>query len=101
MYWRLGDLTLSHEWHKVICRFVGAPGAVPEPGHAEAKWEVQSAAELMLPSRISLSRLEAGKGKEPLDASDPFADESLSPAGGSWVAIQSSKKLVAGKYEAQ
>lgn len=100
MYWRLGDLSLSQDWHKVICRFVGAPGAVPEPGHAEARWEVQSAAEHLLPSRIGFSRLEAGKGKEVLDAADPFADESV-PAGGNWVAIESSKKLVAGKYETQ
>jgi F-BAR domain only protein len=101
VYWRLGDLTLSNEWHKVICRFIGAPGAVPEPGHIEAKWEVQSAADHLLPSRINLSRLEAGKGKEVQDEVDPFADDSVSPAGGTWVAVDSSRKLVAGKYEAQ
>jgi hypothetical protein len=101
VYWRLGDITLSPEWHKVICRFVGAPGAVPEPGHVEAKWEVQSAAEQLLPSRIGLSRLEVAKGKESQEDVDPFADDSISPAGGNWVAIDTSKKLVAGKYEAQ
>lgn len=101
VYWRLGDLALSHEWHKVICRFVGASGAVPEPGRIEAKWEVQSAAEHLLPSRINLSRLEAGKGKENQESVDPFADDSLSHAAGNWVAVESSKKLVAGKYEAQ
>jgi hypothetical protein len=101
VYWRLGDLALSHEWHKVICRFVGAPGAVPEPGHIEAKWEVQSAAEHLLPSKINLSRLEAGRGKENQETVDPFADDSVSPAVGNWVAVESSKKLVAGKYEAQ
>jgi F-BAR domain only protein len=100
VYWRLGDLSVSHEWHKVICRFVGAPGAVPEPGRIEAKWEVQSASERLLPSGLSLSRLEAGKGKEKEDTVDPFADDSLSSAG-HWISIETSKKLVAGKYEAQ
>jgi F-BAR domain only protein len=29
VYWRLGDVALTQEPHKVICRFVGAEGAVP------------------------------------------------------------------------
>jgi hypothetical protein len=99
VYWRLGELTLNQEWHKVICRFVGAESAVPEPSHIEAKWEVQSSLGHPLPSGISLSRLEAGKGKDKEEI-DPFADDSVSPAG-NWVEIETSKKLVGGKYEAK
>jgi hypothetical protein len=100
VYWRLGDLSVSNEWHKVICRFAGSPGAVPEPGPVEAKWEVQSSADHLLPSRIGISRLEPSKGKEKEEGADPFADESVTTAG-TWVDVDSSKKVVAGKYEAQ
>jgi hypothetical protein len=105
VYWRLGDVTLTHEWHKVICRFTGIEGACPESGHIEARWEIHGSAEKPLGSGISLSRLEASKGKEK-EEDDPFADESIvspttaSPAG-NWVEIETSKKFVSGKYEAR
>jgi hypothetical protein len=106
VYWRLGDVSLTNEWHKVICRFVGAEGAVPEAGHIDAKWELQGSASLSLGSGISLSRLEVGKGKEKEESDDPFADESVAspttvtPAG-NWVEVETSKKLVGGTYEAR
>lgn len=97
IYWRLGDVTLTSEAHKIICRLVGTEGMMPEPGPIDAKWEIQGSA-----AGISLSRLEGGKGTEK-EESDPFADEtvaSVSPAG-NWVEIDTSRKLVSGKYEAR
>jgi len=106
VYWRLGEVTLTHEWHNVICRFTGAEGAVPEPGHIEARWEVQGSAGQSFGSGITLSRLEPSKGKEKEESVDPFADELIfSPAPffptSNWVEIETSKKLVSGKYEAR
>lgn len=99
VYWRLGDVTLSHEPHKVICRLVGSEGAMPEPGHIEARWEVHG--DLEGGSGISISRLEPGKGKEKVD--DPFADESAAPPSpvGTWRDVTLSRKAVSGKYEAR
>jgi hypothetical protein len=74
VFWRLGDMSLTNEWNKVICRFVGAEGAVPESGHIEAKWELQGGASLLLGSGISLSRLEAGKGKEKEESDDCWGE---------------------------
>jgi hypothetical protein len=105
VYWRLGDVNLTHEWHKVICRFQGSEGACPEPGHIEARWEIHGSTGKPLGNGVSLSRLEPSKGKE-RENDDPFADESIaspttvSPAG-NWVEIETSKKFVSGKYEAR
>ena len=104
-YWRIGDVTLTNEWHKVICRFLGSEGACPEPGHIEARWEIHGSASKSLGSGISLSRLEPSKGKEK-EEDDPFADESVaSPttvsSAGDWVEITTNKKSVSGKYEAR
>ncbi|KAF4636571.1 hypothetical protein G7Y89_g1512 [Cudoniella acicularis] len=108
VYWRLGDVTLTNEPHKVICRFVGAENAVPTPGHIEARWEVQGSAGQSVGSGITLSRLEPSKGKEreELSVDDPFADESIAsplPPGsprGNWVDVETNRKFVSGKYEA-
>lgn len=108
MYWRLGDISLGPETHKVICRFVGAEGAVPEPGHVDARWEIQARGPV--PSQgsgISISRLEVSKGKEKEEeSSDPFADDSISnfmaaPGIEKWTEIETSRKFVSGKYEAR
>jgi len=106
VYWRLGDVTLTNDWHKVIGRFIGAEGAVPEPGHIEARWEIQGTPGKRGGSGITLSRLEIKKGKEKEEDVDPFADEDVaSPTGGSsgasWVEVECSRKLVSGKYEAR
>lgn len=99
-YWRIGDVTLKNESSTVICRFLGAEGACPEPGHLEARWEIHGSAA----SGISLSRLEPSQGKEK-EEDDPFADESIaspttvSPVG-NWVEVATHKKFVSGKYEA-
>ncbi|TVY54391.1 Cytoskeletal protein syp1 [Lachnellula cervina] len=98
VYWRLGDVTLTHEPHKVICRLVGAS----EPGNVEAKWEVHSEIGEGVGSGISLSRFEAGKGKErEVDIDDPFADEGLASPVGNWIDVPLARKFVSGKYEAR
>lgn len=107
VYWRLGDVTLGPETHKVICRFIGAEGAVPEPGHINARWEIQAGGPV--PSQgsgISISRLEISKGKEKEESSDPFADDSISnfmapPSPDKWTELETSRKFVSGKYEAR
>ncbi|CAG8979029.1 hypothetical protein HYALB_00011598 [Hymenoscyphus albidus] len=111
VYWRLGDVTLGHTSHKVICRLTGVDGSVPTPGRIEARWEISGpeANGLALGSGISLSKFEVSKGKEKEEVgsdNDPFADESLgmpklpsSPAGG-WVGLETSRKFVSEKYVA-
>ncbi|TVY78494.1 Cytoskeletal protein syp1 [Lachnellula suecica] len=96
VYWRLNDVTLTTEMHKIVCRLVGAPGAMPEPSHVEARWEVQGEIG-QGGSGISMSRLEPSKGKEKVD--DPFADEG-SPTR-TWFDVPLGKKFVSGKYEAK
>ncbi|RDL33800.1 Uncharacterized protein BP5553_08168 [Venustampulla echinocandica] len=104
VYWRLGDVTLNpDEPHKVIARFVGMEGAVPTPGHVEARWEIHNAANIGIGSNISLSRLEQVKGKEvQKEEDDPFADESVAAAreeAAKWADVEISRKLISGKYE--
>ncbi|CZR62165.1 related to SYP1 Protein with a potential role in actin cytoskeletal organization [Phialocephala subalpina] len=106
VYWRLGDVALTQEKHKIICRFVGTEGAVPEPGHIEARWEINNPAVAGIGSGISLSKFEPSKGKEKETAEDdPFADETMSPTTasptGTWKEIATHRKLVSGKYEAR
>lgn len=106
VYWRLGDVTLTHERHRVICRFVGTEGAVPEQGHIEARWEINNPAGTGIGSGISLSKFEPLKGKEKETVEDdPFADETMSPTtaspAGTWKEIATHRKLVSGKYEAR
>jgi len=107
VYWRLGDVTLGPETHKVICRFVGAENAAPEPGHIDARWEINGASPMIgQGSGISISRLEASKGKEKEESSDPFADDSIanfmvSPGAENWVELETHRKFVSGKYEAK
>jgi len=107
VYWRLGDLSLDKEWHKVICRFIGSEGAEVKPGHIEARWEVHGSRLHPSISGISISRLEARKAKEKEETVDPFADDSApsANAGSSseivkWVEIETTKKYISGKYEA-
>ncbi|KAG9228495.1 Muniscin C-terminal mu homology domain-containing protein [Amylocarpus encephaloides] len=106
--WKLGNVTLGSQPHKVICRFIGAEGNVPTPGRIEARWETQSLASIhSFGSGISLSRLDVSKGKERElpNSDDPFADEGgASPAlqpqtPGTWTEIETSRKYISGKYE--
>lgn len=97
-------MTLSSEWHKIICRFIGAEGAVPEIGHIEVRWEIHDTPREAAGPGISLSRLHAGKGKEKEETADPFADDSVATptvesTGGNWVEIEMSRRSISGKYE--
>lgn len=101
VYWRLGDVTLTGDVQKIVCRIVGADGAAPTPGHVEARWEYAASGDDVVGSGISISRLDEdkGKGKE-VPGDDPFADQSLSAAAGqNWVDVPTMRKLVSGKYE--
>lgn len=109
VYWRLGDITLTSEPQKIVCRIIGAEGAEPQPGHVEARWEytpgLTATASL---GGISVSRLEETKGKEKeaIVVEDPFADSDnlMSPPLPSdhrWVDVPMVYKLVSGKYEAR
>jgi hypothetical protein len=105
VYWRLGDITLTVKPNKVICRFAGAEGAVPNPGRIEARWEIQNlvSGTYVFGSGISLSRLEVGKGKGKevaLKEEDPFADEDVGVEGRKWRDVEVVRKFVSGKYEA-
>ncbi|KAH7313014.1 Muniscin C-terminal mu homology domain-containing protein [Rhexocercosporidium sp. MPI-PUGE-AT-0058] len=105
VYWRLGDVTLSQDWHKIICRVSGTEGAMPEPGHVEARWEINNPSNSPIGSGISISKFEQSKGKGREENDDPFADATspglpLTPLG-TWTDIGMHKKLVSGKYEAR
>ncbi|KAF4980037.1 hypothetical protein FZEAL_3899 [Fusarium zealandicum] len=99
VYWRLGDLTLTNDAHKIVCRIIGAEGAELKPGHVEARWEYSASGDEVVGSGIFISRLDEGKGKaRELSEDDPFADESASTEQ-KWVDVPVARKLVAGKYE--
>lgn len=99
VYWRLGDVALTSEAQKIVCRVLGAEGTEPAPGHIEARWEYASAGTVATASGISVSRqvLDKGKAKE----SDPFADTDASENGQGWADVPLTRKLVSGKYEGQ
>ncbi|SPJ81513.1 related to SYP1 Protein with a potential role in actin cytoskeletal organization [Fusarium torulosum] len=99
VYWRIGDLTLTTEPQKIVCRIIGAEGAEPKPGHIEARWEYTASGDQPIGSGISISRLDEGKGKgKDISDDDPFADDSASTEH-KWVDVPASRKLVSGKYE--
>lgn len=94
-------MTLTTELKRIACRLIVSDGDMPTPGYVDAKWEVQGSI-----AGLSLSRLEVGKGKEKEESADPFADDTIaSPAPftptGNWVEIETSRKLVSGKYDAK
>jgi len=116
VYWKLGDVTLTEEWGKILCRIVGEGGAEPRPGHVEARWEYVpppppegSGQDAVVGSGISISRLVEGKGKEKAvdeEEDDPFADDNgrstPSPRDArAWVDVPAVRKLASGKYEAR
>lgn len=109
VYWRLGDITLTSEPQKIVCRIIGAENAEPQPGHIEARFEytpgLTSSASL---TGISVSRLEETKGKEKeaVAGDNPFADDDgpMSPPlppDQRWVDVPLAYKLVSAKYEAR
>jgi F-BAR domain only protein len=109
VYWRLGDVTLTEEWGKIVCRIVGSENGELKPGSVEARWEyvVPNDEENGAGGGITVSRWveSKGKGKGPAEEEDdPFADEDAAggkeSAEGSWVDVPQVKKLVSGKYEA-
>ncbi|KAG6039400.1 hypothetical protein E4U41_002706 [Claviceps citrina] len=100
VYWRLGDVTLTPDAQKIVCRITGADGACPRPGHIEARWEYAASGDELTGSGISISRLcDKSKGKE-LSDDDPFADAGP-PDSPTWVDVPVVRKLVSGKYEAK
>lgn len=115
VYWRLGDVTLTEDWGRIVCRIIGEGGAEPKPGHIEARWSYTLPADSVLDdgtsvgSGISISRLAESKGKERAteeDDDDPFADDKgpVSPAlrdTRTWVDVPTVRKLASGKYEAR
>lgn len=115
VYWRLGDVTLTEDWAKIICRVIGEQNAEPMPGKVEVRWEWAPPAHLAseIGSGISVARLlPEGKGKGKaveVDNEDPFADVGSAPSspdppgqqGRAWTDVPLVKRLVAGKYESK
>lgn len=108
VYWRLGDVTLTNEPQKIVCRIIGADGVEPMPGHVEARWEYNAPTNdeedspVAVASGISISRLGEPKGKGKEVADDPFSDETTAtPVDQSWVDVPLARKLVSGKYESK
>ncbi|KJZ70224.1 hypothetical protein HIM_10372 [Hirsutella minnesotensis 3608] len=99
VYWRLGDITVTGDMQKIVCRIAGTDGVAPTPGHVEARWEYAAMGDEMIGSGISVSQLREDKGKAPeATEDDPFADHSLA-LGQSWVDVPAQRRLVSGKYE--
>ncbi|KAK3294317.1 muniscin C-terminal mu domain-containing protein [Chaetomium fimeti] len=121
VYWRLGDVTLTDDWAKIICRVIGEQNAEPVPGKVEVRWEwappahVDADADADAGSGISLARLlpeGKGKGKAAeveVEDEDPFADASSPPASPdpaagqerAWAEVPVVRRLVGGKYESK
>ncbi|KAG7287353.1 hypothetical protein NEMBOFW57_006863 [Staphylotrichum longicolle] len=114
VYWRLGDVTLTDDWSKIICRVIGEQNAEPAPGRVEVRWEwvAPSHQALEAGSGISVARLlPEGKGKGKAvdeEEEDPFADVGSAPAspdptaaGRAWVDVPVVRRLVSGKYESK
>jgi len=114
VYWRLGDLTLTDDWGKIICRVIGEQNAEPMPGKVEVRWEWAPPAHSATEggSGISVARLlPEGKGKGKaveIEEEDPFADVGSAPSspdptaegqGRAWADVPVVRRLVAGKYE--
>lgn len=97
VYWRLGDIALTGDMQKIVCRIVGTEGAALTAGLVEARWEYAATGSETVGSRISISRLE---GTDKAAEDDPFADQSQpAPGGHNWVGVPLQSKLVSGKYE--
>ena len=101
VYWRWGEITLANEPRKLVCRLIVGEGGMPSPGHVDAKWEMQGST-----TGLSLSRLNNGKGKEKEESADPFADDTIASAApvtptATWNEIETSRKLISGKFEAR
>ncbi|KAL3427522.1 SAFF domain-containing protein [Phlyctema vagabunda] len=108
VFWRLGDVTLTTTPQKLVAVFTVTEGPIPTPGHVEARWEAPGWTE----NTLSVSRLAPGKGKEKEkdesaeEEADPFADDSMAPSPmvsstpGHWVELDTSTKVISGKYEA-
>lgn len=120
VYWRLAEVTLTEAWSKIVCRVVGEPGggAVPQPGHLDARWEYAVPASDVTASdndagSISISQLLPASNALPEEdeEQDPFADDSLpspKPTNGagsgipSWTDVPLARQIVSGgKYEAK
>ncbi|KAM7219014.1 Muniscin C-terminal mu homology domain containing protein [Rhypophila decipiens] len=111
VYWRLGDVTLTDTWTKIICRVIGEQNAEPQPGHIEVRWDYTSSdASNPAGCGISVSRLAEDKGKgkatDESEEEDPFADDNgpLSPAfkdTRNWKEVEGIVRLVSGTYEAR
>ncbi|KAH6632331.1 Muniscin C-terminal mu homology domain-containing protein [Chaetomium tenue] len=117
VYWRLGDVTLTDDWAKIICRVIGEQNAEPMPGKVEVRWEwappANSGSDADAGSGISVARLlPEGKGKGKaveVEDEDPFADVSSPPAspdptaeqGRAWAEVPVVRRLVGGKYESK
>ncbi|KAL2134686.1 hypothetical protein VTI74DRAFT_11090 [Chaetomium olivicolor] len=123
VYWRLGDVTLSEGWSKIICRVIGEQNAEPRPGRVEVRWEwapPQGSSGSNGGSGISVARLvPEGKGKgkemaieeEEQEEENPFADSEekrsapespgLDAQGRKWVDVPCVRRLVGGKYESK
>ena len=106
VFWQLGDLALANEPRKLVAKFISADGAVPEPGHIKAKWELLGSSNPVIGNGVTLSKLQTAKGKEKEESDDPFADETItSPTNATparnWVEVETRKKLTGGVYEAR
>jgi len=106
VYWRMGELTLTADWGKIVARIVGEQNGEPTPGQVEARWEYAAPADAGPDAAgISVSRLVESKGKEKaVDVDDdPFADESTTPRpeGRNWVEVPLVRRLVSGRYDAK
>jgi F-BAR domain only protein len=106
VYWRLNDVTLTHDGPGQILKAKFITEGEPKPGNIEARWELTGEQLASVGSGISLSRMEGGDTASAATAhegeeKDPFADESATPTPTvSWADVKAVKKLRSGTYVA-
>ncbi|KAF2478175.1 uncharacterized protein BDR25DRAFT_338818 [Lindgomyces ingoldianus] len=100
IYWRLGDVTLSHDQPAQTVRARFFTESEAKPGNTEARWEIIGAQSLSLGSGLSVRQMAPIEAKD--SESDPFADadENAPPASPAitWKDVASVKRIASGTY---
>jgi hypothetical protein len=98
IYWRLGEVTLSHDQPGQSMRVRFFTDGEAKPGNSEARWEITGEQALHVGSGLSVSQTAPVEKQE----ADPFADadaeENAVVASPAWKPVASVKRIASGTY---